>query len=105
MLTFLKGVLNEIIELFPFECIHIGGDETPKDRWKECSRCQERIHKQELKGEDELQSWFISQIADYLWERNRKIVGWDEILDGGIPSHATVMSWRVCSLSQILRMY
>lgn len=89
-------MLDEVIQMFPFEYIHIGGDEAPKDRWKECPRCQEEIRRQQLKGEDELQTWFISQIAEFLSNNKRRIVGWDEILEGGIPANATVMSWRVC---------
>ena len=101
MIEFLKDVLDEVVQLFPFEYVHIGGDEVPKDRWKECSRCQERMRNHELRGEDELQSWFISELAEHLASKDRKIIGWDEILEGGVPKKATVMSWRVSPFPQL----
>lgn len=92
--SFLEDVLSEVIELFPSEYIHIGGDECPKDRWKKCSLCQERIKKEGLKNEAELQSYFMNRIEKWLNERGRKIIGWDEIYQGGISQTATIMTWR-----------
>ena len=91
---FLENILDEIIELFPGEYIHIGGDEADKKFWKECVKCQSRIKKENLKNEDHLQSWFIKKIEKYILEKNKKLVGWDEILEGGLAKSATVMSWR-----------
>jgi hexosaminidase len=92
--SFFQYVLDEIIDLFPSEYIHIGGDEAPKKRWKKCSHCQNRIRLECLKDEHELQSYFIRRIEKYINSRGRKIIGWDEILDGGLAPNATVMSWR-----------
>lgn len=94
VMTFLKDVLDEIIPLFPSEYIHIGGDEAVKDNWKRCPRCQARISSLGLKDEEELQSWMIMEIEKYLNRLGKKIIGWDEILDGGVSNEATVMSWR-----------
>lgn len=91
---FLEGVLDEVIELFPSTYIHIGGDECPKEAWKKCDKCQARIKAEGLKNEHELQSYFIQRIEKYLLTKNRKIIGWDEILEGGLAPEATVMSWR-----------
>jgi hexosaminidase len=93
-LTFLKDVLTEVIELFPSKYIHIGGDECPKTRWKTCTLCQNRIKSEGLKDEHELQSWFVQHIEKWLNTRGRQIIGWDEILEGGLAPNATVMSWR-----------
>jgi len=92
--TFLEDVLDEVLELFPSEYIHIGGDEAPKTRWKNCDHCQALIKKEGLKDEHELQSYFISRIEKYLNGKGRQIIGWDEILEGGLAPNATVMSWR-----------
>jgi hexosaminidase len=92
--TFLGEVLEEALALFPSEYIHIGGDEAPKERWAACPKCQARIKAEGLADEDELQSWFIRQIENWLNERGRRLVGWDEILEGGLAPNATVMSWR-----------
>lgn len=92
--TFLENVLAETMELFPGEYIHIGGDECPKDRWKECAQCQARIRAEGLTDEHELQSYFIRRIEKFLNARNRRLIGWDEILEGGLAPNATVMSWR-----------
>ena len=92
--TFLEGVLDEVMELFPSEYIHIGGDECPKDAWKVCPKCQERIKELGLKDEHELQSYFIQRIEKYVNSKGKKIIGWDEILEGGLAPNATVMSWR-----------
>lgn len=91
---FLQDVLTEVTELFPSEYIHIGGDECPKIRWKECPDCQKRIEENRLKDEHELQSYFVKRIEEFLLTKNRKIIGWDEILEGGLAPGATVMSWR-----------
>ena len=91
---FLEDILTEVMELFPSEYIHIGGDEAPKVRWQRCHACQEKIKKEGLKDEDELQSYFIKRIEKFLNSKGRRIIGWDEILDGGLAPNATVMSWR-----------
>ncbi|HXH60654.1 MAG TPA: beta-N-acetylhexosaminidase [Fimbriimonadaceae bacterium] len=93
-LKFMEDVLDEVLDLFPSPFIHIGGDEAPKNRWKQCPTCQKRIADLGLKDEDELQSWFTQQIDNYLTSKGRRLVGWDEILQGGIADNATVMSWR-----------
>ncbi|PQA60643.1 glycoside hydrolase family 20 protein [Siphonobacter curvatus] len=92
--TFLQNVLDEVVELFPSKYIHIGGDECPKTRWKSCPKCQARMQHQGLKDEHELQSYFIQRMEKYLLTKNREIIGWDEILEGGLSPGATVMSWR-----------
>lgn len=92
--TFLENVLDEVMQLFPSKLIHIGGDECPKDRWHDCSMCQKRMKENNLKNEHELQSYFISRIEKYLNSKGRNIIGWDEILEGGLAPNATVMSWR-----------
>ena len=91
---FLKNVLEEIIELFPGPYVHIGGDEAHKTNWKKCPKCQKRIKDKELKNENELQSYFIKRIEKFILSKNKKLVGWDEILEGGLAPSATVMSWR-----------
>lgn len=91
---FLEDVLTEVMDLFPGTYIHIGGDEVPKDRWKECSKCQSRIEEEGLKDESELQSYFIKRIEKFLASKGKRLIGWDEILDGGLPPEATVQSWR-----------
>ncbi|MFN0060842.1 MAG: beta-N-acetylhexosaminidase [Planctomycetota bacterium] len=90
----LEDVLSEVVELFPSPYIHIGGDEVPKTRWKACPKCQARMKSLGLKNEDELQSYFIRRVADFLKAKNRRIIGWDEILDGGAPRGAVIQSWR-----------
>lgn len=90
----LEDVLSEVTELFPSTYIHIGGDECPKDNWKRCPRCQQRIKELKLKDEHELQSYFIQRIEKFVNSKGKKIIGWDEILEGGIAPNATVMSWR-----------
>jgi hexosaminidase len=92
--TFLEGVLDEVCQLFPGEYIHIGGDECPKTRWKTCVSCQKRMKDEGLKDEHELQSYFIQRIEKYLNSKGKKIIGWDEILEGGLAPNAAVMSWR-----------
>ncbi|WP_299115729.1 family 20 glycosylhydrolase [uncultured Winogradskyella sp.] len=92
--NFLEDLLDEVLELFPGKYIHIGGDEAPKTRWKSCSDCQARIKSEGLKDEHELQNYFIMRIENYLNSKGRQIIGWDEILEGGLAPNATVMSWR-----------
>ncbi len=91
---FLQNVLTEVMDLFPGEYIHIGGDECPKDQWKESRFAQNLIKKEGLKDEHELQSYFIQRIDKFVSSKGRKIIGWDEILEGGLSKNATVMSWR-----------
>lgn len=91
---FLENVLTEVAELFPSDIIHIGGDECPKDAWKKCKKCQKRIKKEHLKNEEELQSYVVHRIEAFLKTKGKKIIGWDEILEGGVSPTATVMSWR-----------
>ena len=93
-LGFLKDVLTEVLELFPSEYIHIGGDESPRKRWKSCPFCQERIRREGLRNEAELQSYLVRRIEEWLRDRGRRLIGWDEILEGGVSQDATVMSWR-----------
>jgi hexosaminidase len=92
--TFLEHVLDEVIPLFPGRYIHIGGDEAPKTRWKACEHCQELIRKKNLKDEHGLQSYFIAHMEKYINSKGKQIIGWDEILEGGLAPNATVMSWR-----------
>lgn len=91
---FIEGVLEEVFELFPSEYVHIGGDEATKTLWKNCRLCQKRIRDEGLANEDELQSWFIRRVDNFLRKNNKRLIGWDEILDGGLAPGATVMSWR-----------
>lgn len=93
-INFMKDVLSEVFTLFPSEYIHIGGDEAPKKRWKTCEVCQNNIKKHHLKDEFELQTWFIHQIDDFITKNGRKLIGWDEILEGGLSPNAVVMSWQ-----------
>ncbi|QNE41965.1 family 20 glycosylhydrolase (plasmid) [Hymenobacter sp. NBH84] len=92
--TFLENVLDETMALFPGKYIHIGGDEVDKSSWKKCARCQALMKREGLKDEDELQSYFIKRIEKYVVSKGRRIIGWDEILEGGLAPEATVMSWR-----------
>jgi len=92
--TFLQDVLTEVIDLFPSEYIHIGGDEADKTNWIACPKCQARIKTEGLKDEKELQSYFVKRIEKFILSKDRRMIGWDEILDGGIAPEATVMSWR-----------
>ncbi|MDP4290174.1 MAG: family 20 glycosylhydrolase [Bacteroidota bacterium] len=92
--VFLQDVLDEVMALFPSKYIHIGGDEAPKTRWHECPKCQALMKAEGLKDEHELQSYFIKRIEKYVISKGRKIIGWDEILEGGLAPEATVMSWR-----------
>ena len=92
--TFLTNVLDEVLELFPSRYVHVGGDEAVKDQWKADPRIQARIKALGLKDEEQLQGWFMARIGDYLQKRGRRLVGWDEILEGKVPPSATVMSWH-----------
>ncbi len=92
--NFLENVLTEVMDLFPSKYIHIGGDEVPKDAWKNSAFCQKMIKKLKLKDEEGLQSYFIQRIEKFVNSRGRSIIGWDEILEGGLSPNATVMSWR-----------
>lgn len=98
-MQFLEDVMSEIIEIFPSEYVHIGGDEAPRDRWKECPKCQARIKAEGLKAdknhtaEDRLQSYCMTRIEKFLNSKGRRIIGWDEILEGDVAPNATVMSW------------
>lgn len=91
---FLSDVIDEVAPLFPSEYFHIGGDECPKDRWKVCPECQKRIKSEGLKDEHELQSYTIRRAQEMLAKHGKKLIGWDEILEGGLAPSATVMSWR-----------
>jgi len=91
---FLENILGEVCDLFPGEFIHIGGDEVDKATWKACPKCQARIAKEGLKDEEELQSYFVKRIEKFLNSKGKKLIGWDEILQGGLAPNAAVMSWR-----------
>ncbi|MBK9192028.1 MAG: family 20 glycosylhydrolase [Crocinitomicaceae bacterium] len=91
---FLETILLEVMEIFPSEYIHIGGDEAPKFRWENCPKCQQRMKEENLADEHELQSYFIKRIEKFLNDHGRKLIGWDEILEGGLSENATVQSWR-----------
>ncbi|MGY4926087.1 beta-N-acetylhexosaminidase [Streptomyces sp. 900105755] len=93
-LRFYEGVFEEVLELFPSEFIHVGGDECPKDQWRASPAAQARIKELGLADEDALQSWFIGHFAKWLSARGRRLIGWDEILEGGIAEGAAVSSWR-----------
>ncbi len=92
--TFLEDVLSEVMELFPSPFIHVGGDECPKDRWRAHDLCQKRMQEEGLNSEAELQSYFTRRIEAFLRAHGRRLIGWDEILEGGIAPNAAVMSWR-----------
>ncbi len=93
-LRFYEGVFEELLELFPSEFIHIGGDECPKEQWRRSATAQARIKELALADEDELQAWFIQHFDTWLSERGRRLIGWDEILEGGLAKGAAVASWR-----------
>ncbi|MFB6454026.1 family 20 glycosylhydrolase [Chitinophaga sp. Hz27] len=92
--TFLQDVFDEVMALFPSTYIHLGGDECPKVRWEKCPACQQRMKDEHLKDEHALQSYFVKRISNYIQSKGRKVIGWDEILEGGLAPGATVMSWR-----------
>lgn len=91
---FLQDVLDEVIPLFPSKYVHVGGDEAPKNNWKKCPRCQARIQQEGLKDEHGLQSYFIQRMEKYINSKGKTLIGWDEILEGGLAPNAVVMSWR-----------
>ena len=99
-IQFVKDVLDEVIQLFPSDYIHIGGDESPRVRWQECPRCQQRIKDVGIRAEGKknaealLQGWFTTQIQQYLVEKGKRIIGWDELLGCEVDTSATIMSWR-----------
>lgn len=92
--TFLQDVIDEVTTLFPSKYFHIGGDECPKTHWKQCEACQQRMKENNLRDEHELQSYFVQRIEKYLNSKGKKLIGWDEILEGGLAPNAVVMSWR-----------
>ena len=91
---FLEDVISEVVELFPGKYIHIGGDEVPKERWENCPKCHARIKSENLKDEHELQSYFVKRMEKFINSKGKQIIGWDEILEGGLAPEATVQSWR-----------
>src|SRR5690606_32451677 len=91
---FIETVLSEVLELFPSHYIHIGGDEVPKERWKNCAPCQEIIRREQLGDEHGLQRWMIARVGRWLAAQGRQMIGWDEIIDGGLPDNATVQAWQ-----------
>ena len=92
--TFIEDILTEVMEIFPSKYIHIGGDEAPKFRWEHCPKCQKRMKDEGLADEHELQSYFIKRIEKFLNDNGRELIGWDEILEGGLSDNAAVQSWR-----------
>lgn len=93
-LRFLETIFDEVLAIFPSRVIHIGGDEAPKARWETCPKCQHRIETEQLHDEHELQSWMVGHFANYLAQHDRELIGWDEILEGGLPAGCRVQSWR-----------
>ena len=94
-IAFLKGVFEEVLELFDSPWIHLGADECPKDRWRDCPKCQARIRAEGLADEYALQGWFVRQIAEYLIERGRTVIGWDEVMEGSPPADSLIVeAWR-----------
>lgn len=91
---FLQNIINEIAPLFPSEYIHIGGDEVGKASWLKCKKCKKRIQEENLENGEELQSYFVKRMEKFIHSKNKKLIGWDEILEGGLPERASVMSWR-----------
>lgn len=98
--TFLENVIDEIIALFPSQYIHIGGDEATHTEWEKCPFCNERMQKENLKNVHQLQSYFVKRIDAYLKTKKKKLIGWDEILEGGLPQNAIVMNWRGVGIAQ-----
>ena len=94
VMVFLKDVFDEVMELFPYEYVHLGGDEAYKDNWRACPKCQQKIKDLGLANEEELQAWMVAEIEKEVNRHGKKIIGWDEILDGGVTPTATVQSWR-----------
>lgn len=94
VLQFCEDVYTELFDLFPYEYYHLGADEVEKDNWKKCPNCQKRIKKEGLKNEEELQSWFVHHMEYFFNQNGKKLIGWDEILEGGLSETATIMWWR-----------
>src|SRR6185295_401733 len=92
--VFLENVLSEVIELFPGRYVHVGGDEAVKDQWQGSAQVQRRMRERGIANEAQLQGYFVARIGGFLSEHGRRLVGWDEILEGGVPADAIVMSWR-----------
>lgn len=92
--AFIENIIDEMAPLFPYEYFHVGGDEVPKEKWKTCPHCQKLIKTESLKDENGLQSYFMAQVEQMLQKRNKKMIGWDEILDGGITPTTNIMSWQ-----------
>lgn len=92
-LEFCKNVWDEVVALFPYEYVHIGGDEVEKNNWKKCDDCQTRMREYSLKTEEQLQAWFIHQMEDYLLAKGKKMIGWNEIIEGGLSNTSTIMWW------------
>jgi hexosaminidase len=99
--TFLYGVLDEVMALFPSRFIHLGGDEVPKDRWKACAECQALMKREGLANEEALQSWFMQQVAKHVAAKGRTVIGWDEVLDGPFVPNGVVQSWRDSSFTRV----
>ncbi|MCC8146680.1 MAG: family 20 glycosylhydrolase [Bacteroidales bacterium] len=93
-LAIYKDIYAELFELFPYEYVHVGADEVEKENWKKCPHCQARIKQENLQNEDELQSWFVRQMESFFTSNGKKLIGWDEITEGGLSENATVMWWR-----------
>jgi hexosaminidase len=93
-IAFCRDVLDEVMDIFPSRFIHVGGDEAPKHEWTQSERIQQRMAELGLKSENELQSWFIREMVTHIESKGRRLLGWDEILEGGLPEGSTVMSWR-----------
>lgn len=91
---FLQNIITEVVALFPGEYIHVGGDEVGKETWLQCKHCKKRMQEEKLQNGEELQSYFIKRMETFIHSKNKKLIGWDEILEGGLPERATVMSWR-----------
>lgn len=92
--VFLQNIISEVVELFPGEYLHIGGDEVGKEGWLQCRKCRQRMAEEHLDGGEELQSYFVKRMEAFIHAQGKKLIGWDEILEGGLPERATVMSWR-----------
>ncbi|MCG6190533.1 family 20 glycosylhydrolase [Maribellus maritimus] len=93
-LEFCKNVYSEVFKLFPYEYVHLGADEVDKANWKKCPDCQKRMHENSLKTEEELQAWFVKYMEKFFNENKKKLIGWDEIIEGGLSPSATIMWWR-----------
>ncbi|MGT2513546.1 family 20 glycosylhydrolase [Sphingomonas panni] len=93
-MTFIKNVLDELIDIFPGQFIHVGGDEAVKDQWQRSPEVQAQMKALGLKTENQMQGWMISELGKHLASKGRRLIGWDEILEGDVPTSATVMSWR-----------